>query len=128
MIEPVEREQAIKEVVEGGRHWRELSEFGVTVRVTTAEVQVIGDGPPVCVGATELARGWLRHASSEHALREWARFVHGAVGLVELCVDEDPLGEQLLDGLWRVSFGERISEDMHVIARRVLIAKDPREA
>jgi hypothetical protein len=48
--------------------------------------------------------------------------------LVELDVDEHPLGEKLLDGLWRASFGEGIKEEMHLVARSVLMSLSPEES
>ena len=124
MAKAVTLVQVIKEVVAGERDWRQLNDFGVTVQVDAAGVKVMGGGAgPVRVGAMELARGWLRHASDETALRAWARFVHGAVGLIELDVDDHPLGEKLLDSLWRISFGEAVEQQMHTIARRVLVTE-----
>lgn len=98
-----------------------MNSLGISVNVNGTAVSIFGDAPRISVRAEELARGWLRNAGDERRLRAWARFVHGAVALLELDVDRHPLGDQLLDSLWRVSFGEQITEEMDRVARRVLI-------
>ena len=124
MNDPMNLSQAVRAVVLGERDWRDLKDLGVTIHMGDAGVTIMGAPvDPIAVGAVELARGWLRHASNERALREWARFLHGAISLVELDVDQHPLGERLLDGLWRLNFGEPVQEEMHEIARRVLITE-----
>ena len=112
----------MKDVVTGERPWADLNDFGVTVHVGDSGVSVISAHDPVRVTAPDIARGWLRYSSHEKQLRSWARLIHGAVGLFDLDVDANPWGEELLDGLWRVSFGEPVVEHMHDIARRVLIS------
>jgi len=117
-----EQSELIREIVAGARHWRDLRNCGVLVDVSPDGVRVLGgQEAPVKIGVEDLARGWLAHSESGSALREWARFVHGAVSLIELDVESHPLGEELLDAVWRASFGEPLSEDMTKTARRILL-------
>jgi hypothetical protein len=112
----------IREVVRGERNWRDLQKHSIGVDVAADAVREISVAEaPVKVFAHDVAHGWLRYAADERALREWARFVHGAVGIVALELDDHPLGDALLDMLWRATFNEPITPDMERTVRRVLV-------
>lgn len=117
------RIQALRDVVRGDKTWRDLNSLGISVDVSNENVQVFTTlERPVRVSAADVARGWLRHVDNDIELREWARFVHGAVGLIELAFEDHPLGESLLDGLWRISFGEPVPRNVTETARRILVS------
>lgn len=117
------RSALVRDVVRGQRNWRELRDHGVGIDVTPDSVREFGGlEKPVKVSAIDIAQGWLQHSANERALREWARFVHGAVGLVEPDVETHPLGDELLDILWRVSFNEPVTGDMEKTVRRIVIS------
>jgi hypothetical protein len=114
--------RVVRQAVRGELGWTSLREFGVSVVVGSDTVKVLGNiERPVAVSPQDVATGWMRHASSSSALREWARIIHGAVGLIELDFDDHPLGDSLLDALWRLNFGERPTADMEELARRILL-------
>jgi len=114
--------QAIREVVRGERSWRTLNDYGITIDVTAEGVATFGAiKAPVQVSIDDVARGWLRYSGDSRALREWARVVHGGVGLIDLTFADDRTGETLLDLLWRVNFGEPATEEMHQEVRRILV-------
>lgn len=48
-------------------------------------------------------------------------FVHGAVGLVELSLDEHPLGDALLTVLWQTAVNGPLTREMEETARRVMV-------
>jgi len=113
----------VRQVVRGDLGWTSLREFGVFVVVGGDTVTVLGEiERPVTVSPQDVATGWMRHAGSISALREWARILHGATGLIEFDFDDHPLGDSLLDALWRLNFGERPTAEMEELARRILLA------
>jgi hypothetical protein len=114
-------EVAIKRAVRGEISWRDLAQSGIAVRVTETGVQEFsGLGHPVRVAAEDIAWGWLRTSANENTFRDWARLVHGAVGMVELDVERHPLGEQVLDALWHAAFGDPVTQEMTDVMRRIL--------
>ena len=116
--------ELVRDVVRGNRGWRELAEAGITLSLSEDSVSVMGSTvAPVPVTAEDVATGWLRHAGDPRSLRQWARFVHGAVSLVELQLDHHVLGNRLLENLWGAAFGEPVTEGMHDLARRVLFSR-----
>lgn len=120
----VTAEDVIRKVVRGEEGLAALKEAGVDVVIESGTVKVLTSNlAPVKVSATDVARGWLRLSSSPKEFRRWARFVHGAVGLIELEFDNSAESERLLDALWRVSFGERTVRDLDDRARDVLMKK-----
>ncbi len=74
----------------------------------------------ITVTAQDIAWGWLRTSTNQNAFREWARFVHGAIGLVELDLEPHPLGEAVLEALWDAAFGEPVTSEMTETMRRVV--------
>ena len=116
--------KAVLDVVRGEKPWRELRDYGIGIRLVGSDVKVLADAvAPVKATAADTARGWLRLSGDASALREWARVLHGAVSIVELDFNADPESDNLLDALWRVAFGERITEEMNNTARKVLMKK-----
>jgi hypothetical protein len=113
---------AVRQVVRGELEWARLREFGVSVVLSSDSVTVLGKIEcPVVVSPQDVATGWMHHAGSTSDLREWARIVHGAIGLIELDFDDDPLHDSLLDALWRLNFGELPTQEMEETARRLLL-------
>jgi hypothetical protein len=114
-------EVALMRAVRGELAWRDLSEFGIAVRVTQNDVEAIsGLRAPVRATAEDIAWGWLRTSKNECAFREWARFVHGAIALIEIDVEGHPLGELVLGALWDAAFGEQITPEMTHLMRKVV--------
>src|SRR5512138_3012150 len=98
----MERESVVREVVRGERPWPELRAVGIEIDVGATSVRVLeGLTPSVQVSAQDVAAGLLAHSYDSERLRDWARVVHGSIGLIELDLEDHPEGENLLDALWR---------------------------
>src|SRR5437879_2569194 len=112
MISKVEADkEVVRQVVRGQRPWTDLRTIGI-------DVQLEGDrctfqNPrdiEARVDIHDLAKGFLAHLHDARNLREWA-FVLEASDL-EMCLEDHPAGETLLNALWSASFGEPISTDV----------------
>lgn len=87
--------------VRGEVHWREIEELGVAIEfdeqglgTLTEEAQNYSTTPEV----RDVAWGFMRHFSSETALREWAFVVLGASNLIDLsALEGSESGRKLLD-------------------------------
>lgn len=120
----VDQGELVRAVVRGARSWRELAEAGISISLSGDSVSVmVPAAAPVPVTAEDVATGWLRHSDDPKSLRQWARFVHGAVNLVELQLEGHALGDRLLANLWEAAFGEALTREMHDLARRVLLSR-----
>lgn len=117
-----DRAEAVRRVVRGELPWRELGSLGIGIVLRPTALEVIGAGPPVVVDAADIACGWLRTCADEKAFREWARVVHGAVGLIELRLDHHPLGERVLECLWDAAFGDEVPEESVALMREVVLS------
>lgn len=120
----VDQAELVRDVVRGSRGWRDLADAGIAISLSDDSVSVLASTvAPVPVTAEDVAAGWLRHSDDPQSLRQWARFVHGAVSLVELQLDDHILGNRLLENLWEAAFGEPATQEMHDLARRVLLSR-----
>ena len=102
-----EEQTAILNVVRGSRPWKDLSAFGVVMRLDGDRCTL--DNPrhiTATVSPADLAQGFARLHHDPTALREWAFLVEAMD--VDLAMDEHPAGEMLLEALWDASFGNPI--------------------
>lgn len=104
-------QEVVRQVIRGERPWTDLRTIGI-------DVQLVGnrctfENPrniEVKADIHDLAKGFLAHLHDARQLREWAFVVEASD--VELCVEEHPAGETVLNALWSASFGEPLSEDI----------------
>lgn len=114
-----EAKETFRSILRGESGWRALERYGVTAQLdrmpaTYSESQPL---PVVIVTVDDLRRGYSAHLGNPRALREWAQ-------IMEMCgcydfepVESDPDGEEVLDALWALAFGEQPATD--VLARPV---------
>jgi len=116
------RDDLLRNIARGSESWLRLAEHGISIRFEGTGLTI--DAPrgfPVAVTAEDLASGLRRYANDLGDLRVWARVVHSSSNLFDLALDTHPRGEELLDLLWRLSFGEDIKpEEITTLASEVL--------
>lgn len=110
--------QRILQIVRGERPWADVRSIGMTV--TLEPTGYVADVPPglddATAGATDVARGLLRHLAQPRELRAWAFVV--LTSPINLALEDNPAGETLLDALHAASFGEPVSEEAVALAKR----------
>src|SRR6185503_19707212 len=117
----MERDAVVRAIVRGERPWTDLRSLGIEFEVGLSSIRILeGLTPPVHVDAKDVAAGLLAHSHDSDSLRDWARVVHGSIGLIELDLEDHPEGDNLLDALWRISFGEPFTTRMRASATRAL--------
>jgi hypothetical protein len=108
-----DRSKFLRRVARGDASWLHAADHGITVRFEGSNISIQAPPDlPVAVTAQDLARGLLHHLAEPGDLRVWARVIHAGSNLFELCVDSSPRGDTLLDILWRLSFGESVSNEV----------------
>jgi hypothetical protein len=99
----------ILQVVRGERPWTDLRQLGIRVEIEGTPCTYHNPRPiEATADVHDLARGFLAYWHDPRRLREWA-FVLEASD-IDLDTAGHPAGEQLLDALWRASFGESLGE------------------
>ena len=100
-------------VARGQTDWREIERLGVTPALDRRPPEWIEPAalPITAVSPADLATGFLTHLPSSRGLQEWAQAIEmcGCFDLASL--EDDPVGELLLDALWSASYGEPIAVD-----------------
>jgi hypothetical protein len=66
-----------------------------------------------------LAKGLLSYLNNPAELRQWAYLLEAGSTFLDLDVEDHPSGEQMLQALWKASFGESISEDEKKLAEQL---------
>ena len=118
-------ENVILGVVRGDRPLIDLQVAGVVVDQTVRDAEVqysIQNSFHLLVTATagDIATGLLHYEKQPEALGYWARTIMAGSDFVDLALDEDdPVGDRLMDALWKASYGEPIPPDVFKVAKAV---------
>lgn len=111
--------------VRGDQDWRSLAKIGISILVRDDQVSVMGQlSSPILATARDVASGWLRHAGRSDELRMWAQVLMGAVGIIELDLQDTGDEDALKEALWTVSFGGPATVSMEKLARRILLTSE----
>lgn len=112
-------------VIRGERPLSALKQLGVEIDSRDESLELRSEKFSVVVTPTvlDVVQGLLRYGSSildREDLREWAFFLLGESGLVDLIrVESSPEGELLLSALWDASFGDGVSRDVLETAAKI---------
>ncbi len=112
--------ELILQVVRGERPWTDLQSLGITIQLLG--MKSIVENPrrvEAVAGASDVARGLLRHRQHPTALREWAQVLMAGIPFLDLELGDNEVGDELLHALWDLVFGEPIPEATFELAERL---------
>lgn len=123
-MDDVTPETIVRQVVRGERDVSELRSAGILVLPAGDGYEIVNDGEIcVVVGPVDVAAGIVAFAGDPAALAEWASILLAGAIFVDLSMDNAPGGEQLLEALWNLSYGQPLDEAALRLARQ--ITRDP---
>jgi hypothetical protein len=113
-------ERLIRAVVRGEKSWHDLSSLGIAILPLDTGFEVLNnDQIRGAATASDVAAGVVHFSNEGEALREWASILLGAASFVDLSLNTHPRGEELLDILWDLSFGEPLSRGALSLASQI---------
>lgn len=109
--------------VRGEIGWDALREYGVFVRRAEAGWQVDNpSGQITTVTECDVARGMLALEKSPSDLQRWADILLAVSVVVEINVEGSAYGERLLEELWELSAGARLSPAAIAVCNEIVAA------
>jgi hypothetical protein len=110
----------ILQVVRGERHWSDLATIGIEVVFEGDAIMRVKSprGIEAVARSSDIASGLLAYRSNSVASQDWARVVLAGIPFLELDLDEQPIGDILLDALSDARFGQEVSDQAYSVARQ----------
>jgi hypothetical protein len=113
-------ERLIRAVVRGEKGWHDLSSLGIAILPLDNGFEVLNNDQMRGVAtASDVAAGIVHFSNDGETLREWASILLAAASFVDLNLKTHPRGEELLDTLWDLSFGEPLSRGALSLASQI---------
>ena len=113
-------QETIRQMVRGEIPWTQLKAIGISIDLEGNRCAI--DNPRGIVAKADvhdLAKGLLSYLNNPAELRQWAYLLEAGSTFLDLDVEGHPSGEQMLQALWKASFGESISEDDKKMAEQL---------
>ena len=100
-------------IVRGSVDWRVLERFGVQADIDRlpATFHQPGGFPIVLVTVDDLRAGFAAHLGDAVAMRQWAQIMLMCDSFDFAPVEEDPVGDLVLNALWDLAYGDRPGAD-----------------
>lgn len=117
-------ELLILQVIRGEKHWRELESIGISVKFIEDSLH-IEDRTKITVkpAIKDVALGFLRHRFSNE-LSTWATVILGLTAINFSEIEQDSVGEKILDALWEASTNNHIDSDIMEIIEDIALKVD----
>src|SRR5579884_1384252 len=113
--------EIVLEVVRGQRPWTDLGSLGIIITFEGQRTRVQNPtGIVVVAGPADIAQGLLAYRGRPRELRTWARVILAGIPFLDLALEEEPVGDILLDALHNADYGEPISEEAFTVAERLV--------
>lgn len=104
--------ELILQVVRGEKPWTDLARLGITIVFEGSATRVDNPRGMVAVAQpVDIAQGLLEYRDRPDDLRAWARVILAGVPFLDLALDDQPVGDILLDALWDATFGRQLADE-----------------
>ena len=113
-------QETIRQMVRGEIPWTQLKAIGISIDLEGNRCKI--ENPRGIVAKADvhdLAKGLLSYLNNAAELRRWAYLLEAGSTFLDLDVEDHPSGDQMLQALWKASFGEPISEDDKKLAQQL---------
>ena len=113
-------ETIVRQVVRGERDVGALRSAGILVLPAGDGYEIVNDdGLSVVVGPHDVAAGVVALASDPDRLVEWASILLAGSIFLDLAMESEPAGEELLGALWNLSFGKPLDHAALTLAKKL---------
>src|SRR5207248_5806034 len=120
-------QETIRQMVRGEIPWTQLRAIGISIDLEGNRCKIENPrGTVAKADIHDLAKGLLSYLHNPAGLRQWAYLLEASSAFLDLDVESHPSGDQMLQVLWKASFGESISEEEKKLVEQLAIAKPGR--